>query len=203
MFRQTDDNQQPIYAPIYAPNRQTYDQSKKNLEPLSSTYCPFCEKFKKDPDELAEDNLDKHFIVQEFDYGTVLALNQKPYTAGHCMVIPKEHIEDWTKLSDQQMKEWIQVRSWTIKIIQKLYSEHFNTFVNGGKIGGQSVLHIHEQILPRTLEGAISFMSGVHVLTETLAITRKKLKKPLNILWQQLHDGRKNDAISLFDDNAS
>lgn len=186
---------------IYTPWRSTYDKSKSSLVPLSSTHCPFCEKISKNPDELDENDQDKYFVVQQFDHGTTYVLNQNPYMEGHSMLIPQEHIENWTKLSSQQMLEWMKVRTWGIALLQKLYSEHFNTFVNGGKIGGQSVMHIHEQLLPRRNEGALNLIGKVHIVSEWLATTHKKLKKPLSILQKKLHDGEDEINVeSLFED---
>lgn len=183
----------------YTPWRGEYDKSKNSTAPLSSC-CPFCEKFKKDPNELTDDR-DKCFVVQEFDQGTIFALNQNPYRAGHSLMIPKEHTEDWAEFSSEQMLEWMKVRTWSVKLLQKFYSEHFNTYVNGGQIGGQSVKHIHENILPRNNEGAINFMCGVHVVAEWLTTTHKRLKKPLNILQQKLQDGAKITIESLLEDD--
>lgn len=187
---------------LYTPWRSTYDKSKSTLAPLSSSHCLFCEKLKKNPDELEETNRDKYFIVQTFDHGTLYALNQNPFIEGHSMLIPQKHIEHWEELSTKQKLEWIQVRTYGIALLRRLYNnENFNTYVNGGVIGGQSIKHIHENLLLRRHQGIVDIMGGIHIVSEWLATTHNKLKKPLSILQQKLHDGEDEFGIeSLMDE---
>ncbi len=83
-----------------------------------------------------------------------------PKTAGHSLVIPKEHYKTILDIPSYLNKEFLEsVKSVSLKLMDETSSKGFNLVMNNGKIAGQVVMHAHLHILPRK-EGD-SFRIGV------------------------------------------
>lgn len=105
-----------------------------------TSYCPFC-----DP---------KVLNAQTFYEGEkILALyTHRPLFPGHCLVIPKRHIERFEKLTDEEALEMTQV-------LKKVHTAAAAVFDIGpyllwqknGQEVGQSVPHIHFHYIPRKI----------------------------------------------------
>jgi diadenosine tetraphosphate (Ap4A) HIT family hydrolase len=84
-----------------------------------------------------------------------------PVTELHCLIIPKRHIKDYFKLTDEEIiacnelikkiKKDIEIKDDTVK--------GFNIGTNLGKVAGQSVMHCHIHLIPRR-EGDIKNPQG-------------------------------------------
>ena len=84
-----------------------------------------------------------------------------PVTELHCLVIPKRHIKDYFKLTDEEIiacnelikkiKKEIEIKDDTVK--------GFNIGTNLGKVAGQSVMHCHIHLIPRR-EGDVENPQG-------------------------------------------
>ena len=84
-----------------------------------------------------------------------------PVTELHCLVIPKRHIKDYFKLTDEEIiacnelikkiKKEIVIKDNTVK--------GFNIGTNLGKVAGQSVMHCHIHLIPRR-EGDVENPQG-------------------------------------------
>jgi diadenosine tetraphosphate (Ap4A) HIT family hydrolase len=69
---------------------------------------------------------------------------------GHCLVIPKRHVE---KYSDLTVGE-IQQMSFLVKEAQLILAKDrsvqgFNIGINDGEVAGQTIPHVHMHIIPR------------------------------------------------------
>ena len=83
-----------------------------------------------------------------------------PKTAGHSLVIPKEHYKTILDIPSYLNKEFLEsVKSVSLKLMDENSSKGFNLVMNNGEIAGQVVMHAHLHILPRK-EGD-SFRMGV------------------------------------------
>lgn len=74
----------------------------------------------------------------------------KPITEGHCLIIPKRHIEQFDKLSEEEMIEIYQA----IKKVNLAVSKTFHTSAyllaqKNGKEVGQTVPHVHFHYIPK------------------------------------------------------
>ena len=78
----------------------------------------------------------EHCVVYESDY---------PVTKGHALVVPKREIENFQELNDD---EWSDIRALTNQYIKDSNALGFNFGLNGGKVAGQTVAHIHFHIFP-------------------------------------------------------
>ena len=151
---------------IWAPWRLQYIKGEKSDE------CIFCTKPALE-DESAR-------IVRRGDRCFVM-LNAFPYTSGHVMVAPYEHIADLAALDEQTAGELIALTQESIKAIRGAYGpEGFNVGANLGTVAGAGVAdHVHMHVVPRW-EGDTNFMSvigEVRVLPESLEDTQRNLKE--------------------------
>lgn len=106
--------------------------------PPRTTYCAFC-----DPQVL-----ESHIFYED---DLVLALcTHKPIFPGHCLIIPKRHVEQFGALSDEEAFQITRV----IKKVDKAVQEVFKTTAylllqKNGKEVGQTVPHVHFHYIPR------------------------------------------------------
>ena len=79
----------------------------------------------------------------------------------HCLIIPKRHVVDYFKLSNEEVIACNDLIK-TIKeeILNKDNSvKAFNIGTNAGKIAGQSIMHCHIHLIPRR-EGDVENPQG-------------------------------------------
>ena len=151
---------------LWAPWRLQYIKGEKSDE------CIFCTKPALD-DEAA-------LIVRRGDRCFVM-LNAFPYTSGHVMVAPYEHVADLAELDESAATELMRLTQESIKAIRAAYGpEGFNVGANLGTVAGAGVAdHLHFHVVPRW-EGDTNFMSAigeVRVLPESLEDTWRTLKE--------------------------
>jgi ATP adenylyltransferase len=113
-----------------------------------------------------------------------ICLNAFPYTSGHVMIMPFQHLDRLAKLSGEAAHELIDLARRTEQALQKIYSPHgFNFGLNLGQAAGAGVAgHLHMHAMPRWV-GDTNFMTTVgetRVLPEDLAITWKRLREALS-----------------------
>ena len=108
-------------------------------------------------------------------------LNAFPYTSGHVMVVPYEHLDQLQKLSSKAAREMMELTQELEGILRELYHpDGLNLGMNLGKAAGAGVAgHIHMHVLPRWVADA-NFMSVIgetRVLPEDLETTYSRLRK--------------------------
>jgi ATP adenylyltransferase len=140
--------------------------------------CLFCDKLKEGDDARA-------YIVHRYKHCYVI-LNAFPYTNGHVMVVPYEHVDQLQKLSLETAHEVIEVCQKTERALRQLYQPNgVNMGMNIGEAAGAGVAgHIHMHVLPRWVADA-NFMSVVaetRVLPETLERTWERMREAMNAI---------------------
>jgi histidine triad (HIT) family protein len=112
--------------------------SKHSTELSAEEYCAFCN----------EDVLNRQKFYED-DF--VFALyTHKPVLPGHCLIIPKRHVQRFEMLTDEEMTQIGRV----IKKVNQAVAKVFNTpsylilQKNGSEVG-QSVPHVHFHYIPR------------------------------------------------------
>ena len=137
-----------------------------------TTGCVFCEL----PDV---GNDEKVLIVHRSRYCYVV-LNAFPYTSGHAMVVPFEHVGQLSQLSSPAAQEIMELSRKLEAVLTELYHpEGINLGMNLGKAAGAGIAgHIHNHILPRWVADAnfITVIGETRVLPEDLATTYKRMK---------------------------
>jgi ATP adenylyltransferase len=139
--------------------------------------CLFCGLIQPKNDQAKDD--EKSLIVHRAEHCFVM-LNAFPYTSGHTMIVPYDHVDELSKLSQPAAQEIMALTQRLEGILRELYRpDGVNLGMNIGKAAGAGVAsHIHMHILPRWF-GDVNFMSSIgetRVLPEDLPTTYKKLR---------------------------
>jgi ATP adenylyltransferase len=134
--------------------------------------CVFCAVSKSQNDT-------RNFVVHR-GKSCFIILNAFPYTSGHAMVVPYEHVDELQKLSQAAAEELIALTQQLEGALRELYRpDGINLGMNLGKAAGAGIAgHIHMHVLPRWF-GDTNFMSTVgetRVLPEDLQTTYQRIK---------------------------
>jgi len=137
--------------------------------------CVFCNLLAMGDDERA-------LIVHRGKHNFVV-LNAYPYTSGHSMVVPYQHLDRLTKLPQETLFEMTELTQRMEGILYDVYHpDGINLGMNIGKAAGAGIAgHVHMHVLPRWVADA-NFMTVVgetRVLPELLSETYKRLKPKL------------------------
>lgn len=104
--------------------------------------CPFC--------KIWESGSSHSFKVLVVGEHCVSVLDQYPVSEGHCLIIPKRHVNSIDELSDVELKDLYTVLHQTkILLIETYLPDGFNIGINEGEAAGQTVPHLHIHLIPR------------------------------------------------------
>jgi ATP adenylyltransferase len=115
-----------------------------------------------------------------------VVLNRFPYTGGHSMVAPFDHVADLSEVDDETMLEMIQLlRDLQRALTHAVRAEGFNIGINIGRCAGAGLPgHLHIHIVPRW-SGDTNFMAvfgGVRVIPQSLDALYEALRKSSDAL---------------------
>lgn len=109
------------------PNRSYYDQE-----------CPFCEQQILDSQKFYEDDL------------CYCLYTHRPIVDGHCLIVPKRHVERFEGLTDEEALRVCQlIRKVDVAATKVFGTSSYLLLQKNGKEVGQSVPHVHVHYLPR------------------------------------------------------
>ena len=135
--------------------------------------CVFCAagKATSDRESLVVHRASRNFVI----------LNRFPYTSGHIMVVPYEHVASLEELSDEALVEMIRLAREAERRLRALYRpDGLNLGINLGKSAGAGIAgHLHLHVLPRWT-GDTNFMTvtgETRVLPESLEVTWERLSR--------------------------
>jgi ATP adenylyltransferase len=154
---------------IWAPWRLAYvKDAAKDLE----EECIFCAKPRQVDDEAA-------LIVRRGELCFVM-LNLFPYTNGHLMIAPYDHIGSIAEIDSATIAEMMALAQRAIKVLEREYGPHgFNVGFNQGRVAGAGVEHhIHMHVVPRW-GGDTNFMpvlGDTRVMPQTVEQSYETLK---------------------------
>ena len=138
--------------------------------------CVFCigEDRNRDAERLVVFRGEHNFII----------LNLFPYTSGHVMIAPYEHLDAITAAKTEQLCEMMQLSQRAVSALRKLYGpDGFNIGMNLGTAAGAGIReHFHLHVVPRWV-GDANFMTVIgetRVLPEELQRTYERLKPELS-----------------------
>jgi ATP adenylyltransferase len=125
---------------IWAPWRLEY---VKDASKDSEQACIFCAKPAEQRDEA-------NLIVHRGERCFVI-LNRFPYTNGHLMVAPFEHLGSIADLEPEVTAEMMALAQRGMQALEATYSPHgYNVGFNQGRVAGAGVEHhIHMHVVPR------------------------------------------------------
>ena len=154
---------------IWAPWRLAYvKDASKDIE----EECIFCAKPAQD-DDVA------NLIVHRGEHSFVI-LNLFPYTNGHLMVAPYDHVGRLQDLPAETTAEMMALAQRAMGRLEEVYEPHgFNVGFNQGRVAGAGVEHhIHLHVVPRW-GGDTNFMpviADTRVMPQTLEQSYEALK---------------------------
>jgi ATP adenylyltransferase len=157
-----------VTRPIWAPWRLAYIGDAGSQET-----CVFCA-------EAAEGLGEESLLVARGEHAFVL-LNKFPYSSGHLLVAPYEHLAELEALDDATALEVHRLSLQAVAALRATYRpDGFNLGWNLGRSAGAGIdQHVHLHVVPRWA-GDTSFMpvlADVKVLPEHLLETRRRLRE--------------------------
>ncbi len=150
---------------LWAPWRLEYIKSADE-----EAGCVFCAAVTGDDEER---------LVVRRGQKAIALLNKYPYSSGHFMVAPVQHIGEYGELDTEEVLELHRLAAGGMAALGKLYEpQGYNVGWNLGRAAGAGVVdHVHLHVVPRW-GGDTNFMpvlADVKVLPEHLAETRRRL----------------------------
>ena len=148
-------------------------------EPPAEPKCVFCHIPEATPDQERDRGLifrGKHCFI---------CLNAFPYSSGHVMVVPYEHLNELQKLPSEAAFEMMALTQRLEGVQRTLYKpDGINLGMNLGQAAGAGVAgHIHMHVLPRWLGDGnfLSVIGETRVLPEMLDITWQRMREALGV----------------------
>ena len=134
--------------------------------------CIFCELLRSGDDQ-------KSLIVYRGEHNFII-LNAFPYTSGHAMIVPYEHLNRLHRLPSPAATELMALsQRLEVALIELYRPDGVNVGMNIGKVARAGIAdHIHMHVLPRWVADA-NFMTVIgetRVLPESLETTYQRLK---------------------------
>jgi ATP adenylyltransferase len=155
---------------IWTPWRYAYVSSTEK-----PGQCVFCEAPKENDDA-------KTLIVHRGTHCFVI-LNRYPYTPGHVMVVPYEHLDELRMLPVDAANEMMALSQRMESVLRELYRpDGINLGMNIGKAAGAGIAgHIHMHVLPRWVADSnfVSVIGETRVLPETLEVTWGRMREAM------------------------
>ena len=110
-----------------------------------------------------------------------ICLNAYPYTCGHVMITPYQHLASLAELPPDAAQEMMRLAQMTESVLNHVYSPNgINLGMNLGEAAGAGVAgHIHLHVLPRWV-GDANFMTvtaETRVLPESLDVTWARVRE--------------------------
>lgn len=135
--------------------------------------CIFC--------AAASDSDDRARLIVHRGTACFVILNRYPYTSGHVMVVPFEHLPTLESLPESTAVEMMLLARRTETVLRAVYRpEGMNLGINIGKCAGAGIAgHVHLHVLPRWT-GDSNFMT---VTGET-----RVLPEDLETTWVRISD---------------
>jgi ATP adenylyltransferase len=153
---------------LWSPWRYQYVQSKK-----TDGGCVFCL-------AAASENDEQNLVVHRGRHNFVM-LNLYPYSTGHLMVVPYQHVDNLQDATPETMQEMILLVRESQRHLASIYrAPGYNLGMNLDESAGAGIAeHIHMHVLPRW-PGDTNFMTTIaetRVLPEDLPNTWRKLRE--------------------------
>jgi ATP adenylyltransferase len=148
---------------IWAPWRLAY---VKDASKDAEDECIFCARAGEAPEN------DRENLIVHRGGSCFVILNKFPYTNGHLMVAPYEHIGALPELDADTVAEMMGLAQQAMTVLERTYSPHgYNVGFNQGRVAGAGVEHhIHMHVVPRW-GGDTNFMpvlADTRVMPQTL-----------------------------------
>jgi ATP adenylyltransferase len=140
--------------------------------------CVFC--IARDESRDGREARDRENLVLHRAQLNFIILNLFPYTGGHLMIVPYDHVGSLLSLSKAATAEMMELAKAAQKALEAEYRpDGFNIGMNLGRSAGAGVAdHVHLHVVPRWTGDAnyLSIIGETRVLPEDLSTTYDRLK---------------------------
>jgi ATP adenylyltransferase len=152
---------------LWAPWRSRYMQAK-----ATNADCIFCVAARNPKDD------EKTLVVHRGTHCFVI-LNRYPYTSGHLMIVPYEHVAKLEAATQESTAELMMLARQAEQVLESIYKpDGLNLGMNLGIAAGAGIeQHLHLHVLPRW-SGDANFMTTVgnsRIIPEALEDTFHKV----------------------------
>lgn len=163
---------------LYTPWRMAYIKGER--KPVDG--CVFCNKCEAD-DETEQ-------VIARLEY-VYVTMNRFPYTNGHVMIVPYDHITSQEALPLEGLTELMVAVNQTLAVLRQAYNAPaFNIGANLGAAAGAGIAeHYHFHVVPRW-PGDSNFMTTVgetRIIPDTLENSYHDLKATWDRLYGERH----------------
>lgn len=153
---------------LWAPWRSKYIAKAGSIKG-----CIFCSKPKSKKDRM-------NYIVYRSRH-SFSVLNIYPYNNGHLMIVPYRHVNDISKLNDEEALDLMRLLKDSQELLSKtMRPDGYNIGINIGRAAGAGLKdHVHIHLVPRWV-GDSNFMpvfASTKVISESLDALYDRLKK--------------------------
>jgi ATP adenylyltransferase len=140
--------------PLYAPWRMDYIRS---IDKPENDGCFLCAAAAATDEKERRDRL----VLWSTPH-TIVLINRYPYTNGHLLVAPREHLADLELLPDEVAGDLQRQTTRAVLLLKRAISpQGFNIGMNLGRCSGAGLPgHVHQHVVPRW-NGDTNFMSVV------------------------------------------
>ena len=133
--------------------------------------CVFCKILKEKKDKK------NYIVVRKKDCYTVL--NIYPYNNGHLLIVPRRHVDDLSKLTNEERNHLMDLLEEMKTLLDKVMKPGgYNIGINLGRVAGAGFPgHLHIHIVPRWF-GDVNFMpvvANAKVISQSLRTLYNKL----------------------------
>lgn len=139
--------------------------------------CAFCDQAVLDNQTFYEDDL-------------VLALyTHKPIFPGHCLIIPKRHVERFEMLTDDEITQIGRVIKKVNRAVEKVFeTSSYLLLQKNGREVGQSVPHVHFHYVPRKAgdDSVILYIVKMYIANLTQPISQIEMQETVKKLRQEI-----------------
>lgn len=139
-----------------------------------SDYCIFCKISRKE---------EQAYIVYE-DEHFISFLDNRPLFPGHCLLIPKTHVENFHVLRQNQVGSLFQLAQIISKSVERAMNAN-GTFVAVNNKVSQSVPHLHVHISPRRYKDGLKgffWPRNPYQSAEHMNQVQKAIRENINLL---------------------
>jgi len=142
-----------------------------------NSYCAFCDSSVIERQKFYEDEL-------------VVALYiHKPIFPGHCLIIPKRHIERFEMLTDVEIAKMGKAIKKVNQAVKKVYgTSSYLLYQKNGREVGQSVPHVHFHYLPRKTgdDSTLKFIIRMYIANAKQPISSEDMQEAIEKLREAI-----------------
>jgi len=141
-----------------------------------SSFCPFCEQKVINYQKYYENEN----IIGLYSY--------RPLFKGHCLILPKRHVERLESLNQKEIKEIFDLINKTHLAMQKIIAvKSYMILQKNGKDVGQTVKHLHFHYIPNKKNGSnFSFLFNFVMYPFMQKINKKEMNQMTKFISQNI-----------------